>query len=416
MRELFSKTIAADGWLKYWSVYIMAFPFYLFPAGSIQPGDLFIMIVLGLFIAKEGLFYKKNFAPHVKNFRNLLVYICVVNFILFIVRIGMFNKGLSWFVVDSFYLFNFLIFCFCFALYTKYGKEFIYTTVFSIVASALLQVVLSPLGNINEGRETLFFTNPNQLGYYSLASLTIILALEKYLKVSRTIIFLSFACFFYFTMLCVSKAAIGGMIILIFIYLVSNKLFSLRTMFTTLVVGVGLLAALLYSETGARFTRNLTYRLEHSVKPKDISEWDYRGYDRMENHPYYMILGAGEGAYNRFDTYIDNHEMHSSLGTILFCYGIPGSIMFIIFIVSLLRGLPWTYGIYMVPLIAYGVAHMGLRFTIFYIALAMFPIARSALKESRGQDSVPVVVRSRKKKFMKPLWQMQNKPGSPDLT
>ena len=412
MKELYTKTIGAEGWLKFWALFILGFPYYVFPAGTPQPGDILISIVILFYIAKEGIFFEKSFSKHITYFRNLIVYIAIVNIILFLVRIGYKDKGLS-LIVNLFYLFNFLLFTFSLSLYSKYKKEFIITTVYSVVLSALIQVALSPYGRISEGREALFFTNPNQLGYYALSGLTIVLALEKYLKISRAIVFVSFACFFYFTMLCVSKAAIGGMIILIGIYLISNKILTLRTFFTAAVVGVGLMAAIFKTNVGERFVRNLTYRLDYSVKPKDVSEWEYRGYDRMNNHPYYMILGAGEGAFNRFDTYIENHEMHSSLGTILFCYGIPGSIFFILFITSLLRGLPLTYSLYILPLIAYGVAHMGLRFTIFYIALAMFPVARDLIEnggfddEEEKSENEEEEKPKRRPKYIKPLW-MQN--------
>ncbi|MFT7158405.1 MAG: hypothetical protein ACI8Q1_003437, partial [Parvicella sp.] len=100
-------------------------------------------------------------------------------------------------------------------------------------------------------------------------------------------------------------------------------------------------------------------------------------YDRISNHPEYLIFGAGEGGYNRFDTFIDNHEMHSSLGTIVFSYGIPGIVLFTLFVFSLLKKLPWFYLVYSLPLFAYGITHMGLRFTVFWVALMMFPIIRS---------------------------------------
>jgi hypothetical protein len=168
--------------------------------------------------------------------------------------------------------------------------------------------------------------------------------------------------------------------------MISNKLLTLRTFFTAIIVIMGLGLALFKTENGEQFMKNLKYRNDYSVKPTDVSEWEYRGYDRMNNHPYYMILGAGEGSNKRFETYIENHEMHSSLGTILFCYGIPGSILFIIFIVSLLKGLPFTHRLYIFPVIAYGLVHMGLRFTIFYIALLMFPLASHIIDIQRENE------------------------------
>ena len=406
MKFLFTKTLGAQGWLKYWSLFILMFPYYIFKPGLPQPSDLILFVTMFVYLNKKGLYLSKSFLGHINNFRNLVAYIFAVNTILFIVRIGMRDKDPS-LITNLFYTFNFIVFAFAFSLFDSYKKEFVYTTVYSVILSGILQILLSPWGHMSEGRETLFFDNPNQLGYYAICCLSIVLAFEKYLKLSRSIIFLSFSVFFYFTMLCVSKAAIGAMLLLMLVYLASNKLLSIKMIFTSLVVFLGVLVVLFKTSIGEKFVRNLSYRLEYSVKPNEVSEWEYRGYDRMNNHPYYMILGAGEGAYNRFTTYIDNHEMHSSLGTILFCYGIPGSILFSIFILSLLSGLPKTYSLYILPMIAYGLVHMGLRFTIFYIALAMFPVVRELLQEEEEEAEeaeMEEVKKLSERKGIKPLW------------
>jgi hypothetical protein len=224
----------------------------------------------------------------------------------------------------------------------------------------------------------LFFTNPNQLGYYSLCGLAIILILESAIKLPKLIVYLSFLLFTYMAVLSVSKAALGSMVILFGAYLIANKVFSVRNIFAVIVVGGISLFVFLNTQIGLNFQKALEVRESNEADRSDeITEWEYRGYDRITNHPEYLVFGAGEGGYNRFDTFIDNHEMHSSFGTIVFCYGIPGIVLFTLFVFSLLKKLPWFYLVYALPLFAYGVTHMGLRFTIFWVALMMFPIIRS---------------------------------------
>jgi hypothetical protein len=378
--SLWRNTFGAKEWLKGWSIFIITFPFYFFSAGQPQLSDMFSSLVMFGYLLSGNFRVPKDFGNVVARFRSFIIYICIVNFILFLVRIGFKDKGLPWFVVDSFYLYNFMVFCFSISLYRKYGTAFLYTTLYSVLFSAIIQVVLSPWGHIDEGRSTLFFTNPNQLGYYSVCALCIVLTMEKLIKVKRSVVLASFAFFIYFAMLSVSKAAIGSIVILFGVYLLSNKLLQWRTILIIFVVGIGLYVTLIYTEPGQNFILAMTGRIENSVKPEDVSEWEYRGYDRIANHPGYLILGAGEGAYNRFNTYINNHEIHSSIGTIVFCYGIPGTVLFTLLIISLIKGLPRDYIIYMLPIISYGIAHMGLRFTIFWITLAMFPIARHSFK------------------------------------
>jgi hypothetical protein len=93
-----------------------------------------------------------------------------------------------------------------------------------------------------------------------------------------------------------------------------------------------------------------------------------RGYDRIWLTPEYLIAGAGEGAFNRFS---NNNEMHSTFGTILFSYGLPGAALFLLVLWIIFRRAPPRYLVYFVPVCLYGITHQGLRFTQFWIFLAL---------------------------------------------
>src|SRR5918994_582076 len=55
-----------------------------------------------------------------------------------------------------------------------------------------------------------------------------------------------------------------------------------------------------------------------------------RGYDRIWRHPEHLVFGAGEGAGLRFTEFGGLvKEMHSTLGTVLFSYGIVGFSLFV---------------------------------------------------------------------------------------
>lgn len=379
MLAIFKHTLGAKGWLKAWAIYLMAFPFYFFPAGSAQPSDIYIAILIGLYILGQkfnlGTMLKEPFT----RFLRFCIYLSVVNFGVFIVLFGQANKGLAWYIICAFYFYNLMVMGFALSLYKQYGKAFLYTTMYSCIMAAILQIVLSQVFGTGgeEVRGSLFFTNPNQLGYYSLCGLAIVLVLETMLKTPKIMVYLSFFMFSYLALVSISKAAMGAMIILFGVYLLANGILSVRNISALLIVGGLGFYGLTKTEFGQTFQRNLEVReLNEADRPEEITEWQYRGYDRITNHPEYLVFGAGEGGYNRFDTFIEGHEMHSSFGTILFSYGIPGTVLFVLFIFSLLKKLPWYYVVYSLPLFSYGVTHMGLRFTIFWVALMMFPIIR----------------------------------------
>ncbi|MGW8121951.1 O-antigen ligase family protein [Roseivirga echinicomitans] len=379
MLGLFKHTFGAKGWLRAWAIYLMATPFYFFPAGSVQPADAFIALVIGFYILGRnfnlGTILKEPFT----RFLRFCIYLTIANFGVYIVLLGQANKGLAWYIISAFYFYNLFVMGFALSLYKQYGKAFLYTTMYSCIMAAILQIFFSQvLGTTSDGiRGALFFTNPNQLGYYSLCGLAIVLVLETMLKIPKLMVYLSFFMFSYFALLSISKAAMGAMIILFGVYLLANGILSMRNIFALLIVGGLGFYGLTKTEFGATFQKNLEVReLNEADRPQEITEWQYRGYDRITNHPEYLVFGAGEGGYNRFDTFIDNHEIHSSFGTIIFSYGIPGTVLFVMFIFSLLKKLPWYYVVYSLPLFSYGVTHMGLRFTIFWVALMMFPIIR----------------------------------------
>ena len=94
-----------------------------------------------------------------------------------------------------------------------------------------------------------------------------------------------------------------------------------------------------------------------------------RGYDRMGKYPEYLFFGAGEGAYGRFQSDLYDSEIHSSLGSLLFCYGIVGAGLFACALLPLARRDPLT-ALYLVPAFVHGFTHQGLRFAFFWVMLA----------------------------------------------
>ena len=52
------------------------------------------------------------------------------------------------------------------------------------------------------------------------------------------------------------------------------------------------------------------------------SLWEERGYDRMWLYPQYLIFGAGSSRTSRFIKARHQNELHASLPSIWFCYGL----------------------------------------------------------------------------------------------
>ena len=117
-----------------------------------------------------------------------------------------------------------------------------------------------------------------------------------------------------------------------------------------------------------------------------------RGYDRLVNHAEYLLLGAGEGSYNRFQSELPGSELHSSYGTLLFCYGLVGALLFSLALL-LVCGLQVRWMLYLSPVMLFGLFHHGLRFTLFWVLLAYVCCLAWSKLQPAGRCSDPGLAR-----------------------
>jgi hypothetical protein len=219
-------------------------------------------------------------------------------------------------------------------------------------------------------RNALFFNNPNQLGYYALISGSLFIYAVRYVRMPIYFQLISYFSFFFLTLLSSSKAALAGSLILITLAVLNQGLFSIRQ-FIVLAIAISIGGFFIsQQELGSKLFNYSLNRFQTIGESKDDS-YEGRGYDRIVNDPEYMILGAGEGGYNRFSTLLDAGEIHSSFGTIIFCYGIIGLTFFIRFLIAIFRRSTFFELMYFLPIFAYSITHQGLRDTLFWIFLGV---------------------------------------------
>jgi hypothetical protein len=105
-------------------------------------------------------------------------------------------------------------------------------------------------------------------------------------------------------------------------------------------------------------------------------------------------MGAGEGGViERWpqDLYAGN-EIHSTIGTLVFSYGIVGTALFIASFWQLYRLVGLQLMLYLVPALIYGLTHQGLRFSLFWVLLGIVAIVGLArerrVEKNSAQDEV----------------------------
>jgi hypothetical protein len=210
-------------------------------------------------------------------------------------------------------------------------------------------------------RATIFFNNPNQLGYWSLLSMSILALAVTKLKLPMWLVVAAFVCAPLITFLSLSKAAIAGIVCLFILIGLRKPII--------VIAALVVMGTFVSTPTGQNYIEGVQRRFA-SIGQQDDDSLEGRFYDRIIDNPQYWVFGAGEGAYDRFTTIEDKlKEIHSSFGAVFFSYGFVGFVLFFAAL-AMMFGKSVTAWAYAVPVAMYSITHNGLRFTSFWLFLA----------------------------------------------
>lgn len=371
VREL--GVVARDPQLLLWSLHLFLFPIYVFQSGLPQPGDLLIVILLPLSLLRwNGKLYRDS----VVSLRRLVVFVIwviIINYtwMLLLGKFGFSGKD-TFLTLPAYYVFDAATFFVVLLLYQRYGRRFLWLTFHVVLFTVLFQVAFSMLYKTSHGgRGIVLFNNPNQLGFYALLSASLLALGRRRLGISPLKTGLGITAAVYLALLSASKAALLGTGILLLISVISNP----RALMLA-IVGM-IIAGFVGGPVTDALDKTMT-RIQAADRYEQYSFFEMRGYDRITNHPEYLIVGAGEGGLSRFEdtSVIGDHELHSSVGTIVFSYGILGTLLFLRFLSAVLGGAPFRTWLLLLPAGAYSMAHQGLRFTLLWIVLGVFVVLK----------------------------------------
>lgn len=352
--------------------------FYVFPSGSPQPADLLF--------APLGLIVLLPYASEALARRGAIV-LALVGWIVAVNAAWYFRSGEPEFITSSaYYAYNALVFFAALAAYRAH-PDALSRLLRAAVLVALACGAILVVSTTSFGRHTGSFANPNQLGYWSLLLVAIygIVSYRRPVGPADVVVLLLglFVC-----AMSLSIAAISAYALLILTFGIAHPAPRwLRATMVWILVVAGLL--LIWEGTalvraGDLWTGSLLESRVAEVFERGIGELSYRGYDRLVAYPEFTLIGAGEGALDRFAEDLEI-ELHSSFGTMAFAYGALGFTLFAGLLVHALRGAPWIVVLYVIPVLLYGLAHQGLRFSWFWIVLGV----ASAIAEQRASLGGP---------------------------
>jgi len=364
-------TASKPRWLLYtWCLSLMIGPFYIFGSGMPQPGDWILALLLA-YIFFNGIAPQSfRLVQIINQLRWFVVYVCLVTFFWYFFIDQSKEVRFPTIFFPAFYIFNFLIFRTTFVLSEYFKKDFLIMTAYAIGLSLISQTMLSFVLGSTTSRNALFFNNPNQLGYYALLSGSLFIYAMRFVKLNSIFQIVTYLAFFYLTLLSASKAALAGSVILITLAVLNQGLLNIRQLLVLALAAGSISYFVLNQKLGSDLLSYSLGRFQTIGQSKDDS-YEGRGYDRIINNPEYLLFGAGEGGYSRFDTLLKHGEIHSSFGTLLFCYGIIGFSLFFRFLFSVFRGSKLFGLLYFIPVAAYSVTHQGLRDSLFWVFLGV---------------------------------------------
>ena len=348
-----------------WALFVFFFPFYVFPSGLPQPADILVLLISPRLVkswdgrlssgAKRALLALMGFTIYV-TLSNVLWTLWTAEFA--------FNPKDGFLLSPAFYIYDAILFFIALLIYRQRGDAFINITVRAVLISVIVQVPMTIFfGRATALRSSGMFNAPNQLGYFAVLSACIVLLGHRRAKLSTMSLVAGMLACSYLALLSASKAALASTALLI--------LFSVVTRLKTMIIATAVAAVLLLTvdPVGEAVDRTVR-RISNDDSFGFVEE---RGYDRIGKYPEYWIFGSGEGDYTRFaeNSMIKSHELHSSAGTIFFCYGVVGSLIFLIFLFQIVRVAQFRQILLVLPAAAYGLSHQGLRVTLFWVFLVL---------------------------------------------
>jgi hypothetical protein len=370
--------------IPFWGIsfYLLTSMFYVWSSGLPQPGDFLLLISIAAAllwswsqIPDEPLLY---FILGL-----LLAWITAVNLIWFL------TLGDYTFVrKTTFYYFNIIVILFVVVIgFHNYQelRRFVRWSCILAIGIQLLYVQL--MSGWMSGRDTGTFNNPNQLAYWALLILAC-LAVAKDRDPLGFPDILAMLAAIYFPLLAASRAGVVSVALIIMIIAATRRWHLSTAAMGGAVVALGLLVEITMGGVAGRVSSiesisssasMLAHRIENTEK-EGLHSLLRRGYDRIITYPEYLVLGAGEGGFER--TSASGKEIHSSLGTLLFSYGVVGTGLFATTLLVVFRNAPLRNWLYMAPILIFGVTHQGLRFSEFWIFLGLvYAQARYSARE-----------------------------------
>lgn len=343
-------------------IYLILKPFYINKSGNLQISDIFIVIAFVFLLLQKK---KENNNTVIKRMLNeYKFFLLFILFVFFINIIGYLLYFTSDFIFSILYYIFIAIGIYVFIYKTtdiEFLKNIYYISIFNIIEQfAIYMLGIGKYYSI--GRYMGTFNDPNQFGFFIILMIAFIYTIKNILNKGSKIFIISFLIGTFM----IFESASTGMILAIFTFIIiqflcnfSNilkkfKKNSKKIFIAVIIVAIILLFFLIeyYTEPKVEdIVNEVIYNniINTSIYNRILGKFDKidssvmkiledRHLEQIVDYPQYLIIGAGQGNYERFTSGRYYGEIHSTLPSILFYYGIIPFLVLLYWIYCNLNG------------------------------------------------------------------------------
>ena len=358
-------------------MYIILKPFYIFSSGSVQISDIMLIIsFILLLISKE----KKNIKKYINSniyFVMFSIFVLIINLSYYII----FNND-KFIVSILYYIFN-LIAIIMFSY--SFSHKNITKKILKVLKINLIIQVLIYL--FHQGRYYGFtrymgtFNDPNQFAFFVFISTTFIFILVEKFNYKKRVKYIYFSISLFLIIESASTGMLAGMIMLLLVdyfrtIKLNTKKIVITILATMLILGFLLVniskIITIYNESDNYLITRIRDKFDRIDNTSNSpSHFEERGYDKIVNNPQYILIGAGEGSYERFNGY-NNLEIHATFPGILFYYGIFPFFLLFKWIYKNLKNNEIKNIVYLLPLFVESFTLLNQRQSLFWGIIVLF--------------------------------------------
>ena len=374
------------------SLYVLTKPFYLWSSGLPQISDIILAVafIVILLVSTKGSI--RQVIIDNKHFFFFLIFVVIINSLY-----AIYYSDSDFLLHGLYYIFD-AIGIISLVLAMKHVNNFGRTLSNSFKVSLIIQLFIFLFGvgrYFDPIRYMGTFNDPNQFAYYCFLSFGFIYLLNRMNDKKDDWFYFLLVVFLIFES--ASTGMLAGMCIFVVLYLIPAVKTFLKNIrryaFPLIIVIVVLFGCGTYLVSSNKIqsflsNSNIYSRIEQKFSrangDEEMTLWQERGYDHIYLYPYYTLFGAGEGGYWRFDRAYRQMEIHATLPSLLFCYGIIPFGFVLAWLYKKLKGQPaWVMSIYFALLLE-SFTLINSRQVLFWSIFALAPLLSSNVTKLEG--------------------------------